>query len=306
MTKVLMCGDINVDIIMGGMASLPVVDREVMCDSYELTVGSSCAICACNYAALGGDVTFAGLSGNDDHGDFMIRGMHEFGIKTDLVRRTTEVRTGVTVNLIHGSTRTQVTYPGTISAFDGSWIDGTALGAFDHIHFAGPYLQDNFRGKIRLVLETARQLGLTTSLDPQWDGTEKWEHMDGWLPLLDYFFLNEDEALSITRCQSIESACRVLAEKTALPLLKAGTKGVYYLDGDKLEHVPALKVSVSDTTGAGDAFDSGFMFATFEKQMERREAVAFGVAAAARSCMFPGGVNARSSYEDVLELQAQA
>jgi sugar/nucleoside kinase (ribokinase family) len=100
MMRALFIGDICVDIMMGGMESLPIVDREITCKSFEVTLGGSTVLCACAFAALGGSASFLGLAGNDDYGDFSIRGMQSFGINTDLVRRTNEVKTGVTLNLI--------------------------------------------------------------------------------------------------------------------------------------------------------------------------------------------------------------
>ena len=44
----------------------------------------------------------------------------------------------------------------------------------------------------------ARQLGLTTSLDPQWDSSGQWQYMDEWMPLLTWLFVNQDEAMSIS------------------------------------------------------------------------------------------------------------
>ena len=114
MKRVLFLGEINVDLILGGLESFPIPDREVACVSFEKTIGSSTAICACAYSSLGGDTYFLGLAGKDEYGDFMINGMEDFGINTSLVKRTSRIGTGVTVNLIHDKNRTQVTYPGTI------------------------------------------------------------------------------------------------------------------------------------------------------------------------------------------------
>jgi len=41
MAKVLFVGEINMDIIMGGLPSLPVTGREITCVSFDLTMGSS-------------------------------------------------------------------------------------------------------------------------------------------------------------------------------------------------------------------------------------------------------------------------
>jgi sugar/nucleoside kinase (ribokinase family) len=295
-----MCGDINVDIMMSEMTSLPVVDREVYCRNYEVTIGSSGAICACNYASLGGTVYFLGLCGEDEHGRFMLEGMNDFGINTDLVRTTRTVGTGVTVNLTYENTRTQVTYPGTIAEFEGSDIDGSILGQFHHVHFAGPYPQTKFRPEILRLLKLALSLGVSTSLDPQWDPAETWEFMDEWLPNLTYFFCNSDEAVSITGSNSIEEACRLLAAKTPCPIVKTGEEGALCLIDNSVQRFPVYRTEIVDTTGAGDAFDSGFLFVVLEKEYGMPEAIRFANAAAARSCQFIGGVNNRSSFEDVL------
>ena len=300
--KLLFVGDVNIDIIMGGLPSLPVVDKEITCASFDITVGSCAVVCACAYASLGGDASFMGLAGNDEYGRFMVRSMDDFGIHTDLVRRTDKVRTGITVNLIYQDTRTQVTYPGTISEFDGREAGERELAGFEHLHFAGPYQQTKFRPEMTRVLKLARSMGVTTSLDPQWDATERWEFMDQWLPLLTYLFVNEGEAMSITRQPSAEQAVVALQARTPRAILKAGKSGAMVVIDGKLHKLPAPALKVVDTTGAGDCFNAGFLYATLEKGLPPVEAIRIGIATGSRSCMFPGGVAHRSSYDDVTRL----
>lgn len=300
MSRVLFIGEINVDVMMGGMESPPIVDREVPCKTYDVVMGALTVVCACAYASLGGDTSFAGLAGEDDYGDFMVRGLRGFGIDTDLVRRTSQVRTGVTVNMIHGSARTQATYPGTIAEYDGAGLGEAVFKRFDHVHFAGVYLETKLLPRIAGLLKIAREAGITSSLDPQWDSTERWEHMDEWLPLVTYLFVNQDEAMSITGATSAQEACRRLVPRTACPLVKVGEDGALVPVDGRVVSVPSRAVEVVDTTGAGDSFDAGFLFARFCKKMGLVEAAEFANALAARSCTFVGGVNARSSYEDVL------
>lgn len=304
MKKVLFIGEINVDIIMGGLESFPVRDREISCSSFELTIGSSTAICSCAYASLGGNASFLGLAGNDEYGDYMLEGMHDFGIDTSLIQRTDKVKTGVTVNLIYHGSRTQITYPGTIAQFGIEHIDLELISRFDHIHLAGLYLQEQFLPGVESVLEYARSHGVGTSLDPQWDESQQWRHMKEWVPLLDYLFLNQDEALSLTGAGTAAEACRELGALTACPVVKTGADGALILeDGEPLK-VPGFQIEVVDTTGAGDSFDAGFVYAVLEMGMDCREAAAFANGAGARSCGFPGGVNARSSARQVLDFIA--
>jgi len=305
MARVLFIGDINVDVMMGGMESLPVVDREVTCQSYDVVMGASTVLCACAYRSLGGEAAIVGLVGQDEYGDFMLRGLAGFGIATDLVQRTDRVRTGVTVNLIYESTRTQVTYPGTIAAFEGPDLEEAVFQGFDHVHCGGVYLQTSFKPRITALLRLARKLGLTTSLDPQWDSTERWQYMDEWMPLLTWLFVNQDEAVSISKAASVEEACRWLAARTHCPLVKMGKDGALIWNGEQVQVVPSWPVEVVDTTGAGDSFDAGFLYATLEKKLAPVEGARFATAVAARSCMFVGGVNARSSCEDVLRFMEE-
>ncbi len=300
MKKVLFIGEINVDIMMGGLESFPVLDREISCSSFELTIGSSTAICSCAYASLGGDASFLGLAGSDEYGDFMVSGMKKFGINTSLIRRTDKVKTGVTVNLIYEGTRTQVTYPGTIAEFGTAYIDLSMIEGFDHIHLAGLYLQDNFLPGVEDVLKYAKNHGIGTSLDPQWDESEGWKFMDKWMPRLDYLFVNEDEALSITGAGNPSQACEELVAVTACPVVKIGAAGALLWSGNRVLKVPGLKADVVDTTGAGDSFDAGFIYATLENGLSREDAALFANASGARSCEFVGGVNARSSCRQVM------
>ena len=85
MKKVLFVGDINVDVLMGDLESLPVVDKEITCKSFDVAVGSSAVICAAAYASLGGDASFLGLAGKDDYGEFMVKSMRFASSPTPLI-----------------------------------------------------------------------------------------------------------------------------------------------------------------------------------------------------------------------------
>jgi len=301
MKRVLFLGEINVDLMMGGLESFPVPDREITCRSFEMTIGSSTAICACNYASLGGNTSFLGLAGEDYFGDFMVNGMVDFGIDTSLVVRTADISTGVTVNLIHDQMRTQVTYPGTIAEFGPEHFKPEDLLGFDHVHTGGLYLQNRLIGAISSLLKFAREHEITTSIDSQWDVSEQWSHLHDWLPDLDFFFCNEDEALSITRSKTPEDACRILSGLTACPVVKIGSQGALFYQNQQVIRIPSTDIEIIDNTGAGDAFDAGFIYARIEKGMDLMEAIRFANGVAARSCLSVGGVNARSSFADVIQ-----
>lgn len=305
MSKVLFIGDINVDIVMGGLKTLPVIDKEITCKTFEITMGSTAVFAACAYAFLGGSSFMLGLAGNDDYGRFMVQGMQKFGIDTRFVQFTDTVKTGVTVNLIHKSSRTQITYPGTIAELGIDHIDPTVFQHINHAHFAGIYQQYTLQPALTQLLMTAKNQGITTSLDPQWDEREQWEGMEEWLPLLSYLFINEDEALSLTRAARVEDAWKILSEKTPCPIIKAGKKGCLVGGEQGMLWIPAFPVEVVDTVGAGDAFDAGFLFGVYDKGMSIRRAACFANAVGAKNCLSVGGINPLLDYQITIQFMEE-
>lgn len=109
--------------------------------------------------------------------------------------------------------------------------------------------------------------GTTFSLDPQYDSSGKWSGTNGHLhelvPLLDYFMPNEYELQMIYKTENAEAALPLFAKaapNTTL-ILKCGEAGVKaYKGGALIASAGVLKdAKIVDTTGAGDAFNAGFL-----------------------------------------------
>jgi sugar/nucleoside kinase (ribokinase family) len=294
----LFAGDLNIDIQMTGLRSPPEIDREVFCDGFTVAVGGSTAIAAAAYARLGGDAELCSAVGDDDNGRFLAARLREAGLGLGLLRFTTELPTGVTVNMVHGSTRTQVTYPGTLALADESEVILRELHRFSHLHVSGPYGMPRLLPRIGAIMRAARQLGLSTSLDTQWDATGKWKHLRGWFPDLSYLFVNRDEALAISGKPKVESAWRALADCTACPIVKLGQRGAYAA-GRRQE---PFSVEAVDPTGAGDTFAAGFLYALHALGMAFDPALRFAAAAGAMACTYRGGVSPLLTRRRVMEM----
>jgi ribokinase len=289
--RVLFAGDANVDFQLTGLAARPLEDREVFCEDFLATLGGSTTIAAAAYAHLGGSCDFFGLAGDDANGRLVASFLSDAGVGVGNLRITRETKTGVTVNLVRGSTRTQITYPGTLSIVDETDAIARTLASYSHIHISGAYGTPRFLPRVREVLAAARSAGLTTSLDTQWDPSEEWSHMDEWLPLLSFLFLNEAEAASLTGTGIGEEAraWAGLAERTERPVIKLGPRGAY-ANGRAF---PAHEVAVVDPTGAGDTFAAAFIYASVEEGAPLDEAVSFAQAAGAVACGYAGGSSRR-------------
>lgn len=80
----------------------------------------------------------------------------------------------------------------------------------------------------------------------------------------------------------------------------AGDEGVLWRDAKDFIHRDAYPVEAIDTTGAGDCFLAGFIYAYFYKGMNKQETIEFASASAALKCMYKGP-RTRATVEDVVQ-----
>ena len=81
-------------------------------------------------------------------------------------------------------------------------------------------------------------------------------------------------------------------------ILTLGENGVLWANSDGIKTFPALEVSVLDTVGAGDAFNSGFSVGTSEdKSIE--ESIALGITAASISTQYRETIESYPKREEV-------
>ncbi|MBF9014634.1 MULTISPECIES: carbohydrate kinase family protein [unclassified Oceanispirochaeta] len=299
--NILFCGDINVDLVFGNLSHPVQDDKEVLAETFSKTVGSSAVITAAAFASLGGKCVVSGLRGNDENGLFMDSKMKEFGIDTRLVQISDSVKTGITVNLNYGRSRSQVTYPGTISEYTGPDL-GISYSQFSHVHFTGIYQQTSFLPNLVRVIKHLKEQGLKISLDTQWDAQEKWEYLEILYPLLDVLFINEDEALSISNSLSIHEATLFFKNRVKMTVLKMGAQGALIITENGEDFIPIYPATVIDTIGAGDTFSAAFIYSHEVLNKSFIKSAHFASAASARSCQFPGGVEAKSSYTDIINI----
>jgi len=86
----------------------------------------------------------------------------------------------------------------------------------------------------------------------------------------------------------------------SLVLITAGAEGCYYLNDDRVEHFPAFRTEVTDTTGAGDVFHGAFAYG-LAARLSLSDCVALASATAALSCRALGGRRAIPTYQQVAQ-----
>ena len=287
--QVLVIGELNVDVVATGLRRLPEMGSEILVEDCELTLGSASAIFAVGMTKLGHKVTFVSHVGRDSFGDFCITALKDLGVSRKNVQRKANEKTGVTIALSGKRDRALVTYPGAVASLTADRINDALLKRHNHLHLTSYYLQQGLQPSFPAILRRAKALGLTTSFDPNSDPSDRWNSkIDSVLSHTDVLFVNEREALKLTRTTTTKAALRVLGKKVSCAVIKRGANGAMAIQGKELFTDAGLKVKAIDTTGAGDSFDAGFMSAYLRKA-PLPECLRIGNACGALSTISIGG-----------------
>jgi sugar/nucleoside kinase (ribokinase family) len=87
-----------------------------------------------------------------------------------------------------------------------------------------------------------------------------------------------------------------------LGVVKQGAEGAMALHGGEVVRSPGFKVDVADTTGAGDSFDAGFLFAHIVQGQPLRNALRFANACGALSATGYGGSASQPTLQQAMEM----
>src|SRR5690606_6467956 len=202
------------------------IGTEILANKMTLTLGSSSAIMAANASAIGVETHFCGLIGEDDFGSFILDSLESKGVGTAFIQKTTEHQSGITVVMSYDQDRANVTYCGAMEALTYAKIPWDSLQGFKHLHLSNFFIQKGIRQDIVKIFEKAKNLGLTTSLDLQWDPEERWDFdYKSCLKFVDVFMPNEAELKALTKKENLDQALEAIAPYANITVVKLGDKG---------------------------------------------------------------------------------
>src|SRR3989344_433733 len=236
--------------------------------------GGAPANTAADLAKLGVPVRFMGKVGDDPFGHFLKGALDENGVDTDsLILSKTEKTTLAFVSLTESGERDFTFYKGAHEAIGPSEVnlpENTSL-----FHF-GSLTQTNEAANqaTNKLIDQARSMNAIISYDPNireslWvDLTKAKEIILATAKKVDILKLNEDEAKILSGKNDISDAVNSLFSNNLEAIfVTIGKEGCYYKTKQNEGFVPVpIKVDPIDTTGAGDAFTAGYIFAINESQ----------------------------------------
>lgn len=249
----------------GSMQLVDALQKTVIlesCKSLDVRriAGGSASNTIFGLASLGAKTAFIGKIGNDEVGQFYSDDLSKAGITPILFSGVAP--TGVASALVSpDSERTFGTYLGAAIELSASDLTPDLFKGFDFFHIEG-YLVQNHDLMIRAV-ELAAAAGCKISIDLASYNVvaDNLEFLKNLManPIA-VLFANEEEARSFTGLEP-EEALKAMAPLADVVVVKIGSRGALVKRGSEEVSVPSLPVKPIDTTGAGDLFASGFLFA---------------------------------------------
>jgi ribokinase len=277
---------------------------EQFVDDYQIELGGSAAIFASQFTRLGGRVALHGVVGEDLLGRFLSERIAALGISTQYLSTTSLSKTPVGLGLLAQNDRAMLTHKGCLHEITVDSVQRSGiLTAARHFHIAGYYLLEELQPHWPKLLAALEARGVTVSLDTNWSPLGDWDSVRAVLPYVDVFLPNEGEALHISGKDDLDQAGKWLAGVTGLTVIKCGAQGAVAFSGGERQQfaVPQALLDglqIVDTTGAGDNFDAGFIFAWLQGAA-LADCVALGMKCATASLGAIGGIEGQLREDSV-------
>lgn len=278
----------------------------VMARSVTLTTGGNVCSVGIAMAKLGMNCAAAGLVGADTLGAAMIDRLNQAGVDTSSVFTTTEAQTSATIVAVEpGGERVFFHTPGAIGLLDPptfrkcfpmfarcQWLQIGYFGLLPRLTAELPGLLAELRQiapNLRIAFETVNPPAAAELLWPI-------------LPYVDLFCPSRTEARALLGHANDEAMPAAFLNRMppgSLVAIKLDAEGCCYESDAGSGHVPAYKVNVVDTTGAGDTWFGGLLTGLIRK-MPLERAFRFANRAAADCCTAVGASAGVKSFEETL------
>jgi sugar/nucleoside kinase (ribokinase family) len=311
MIDLLTAGEAFQDLIFVGLPHMPRSGEELRTARFVSTIGGGAVITATAAARLG--LRTAIVSALSAEAAASLR---RDKVRVVNVKRRLEAH-AVTVSLSTRHDRSFVTFNGVNDRLEARLPAPIASHRARHVHFA---FAPRSCGRWIRIVAGLRRRGVTTSWDFGWNPQlREAAGFDALVRSADFVFVNEAEAALYARARKSPDAIRYWRRAARHTIIKLGPRGSRWITGRSAREgdvarklppspktrrtalslaeagqpsdvsAPPPRVRVVDTTGAGDAFNGGFLVA-FLGGSSARECLRAGNFVGAQSTLAAGGI----------------
>lgn len=298
MPTLIAAGEFFHDFIFFDLERLPVMGEELKTDSFQLTFGGGAAITAVAASLLGRAAEIVTVFGDSPLDADARQRLARVGVSDKRSAVASGSRAGLTVSVSTRDDRYFLTNPGANSQVESHLLEPETLraaGKGDHLHFAlTPTRWEPFQD---LVVELKKR-SATTSWDMGWDPRAASGRAFARLrATLDVLFLNQMEAIRYTDSSDLEGALQKLSQQQNTVVVKLGSRGAVACQGVEQIWAEPVPVDALETTGAGDAFNGGFLH-FWMNGSPLSDCLLAGNICGAASTLAPGGIESLPSRKE--------
>ncbi len=258
---VICIGNLNFDMLFF-TERLPKKHEKLSCEEVYTGFGGMAGNTAFWLRKLDFKVGLVGCLGDDILGKMHLQHLKKIGIDTSNIKMDKE-HSGIAVVFSKRQEKRMIKYPGANAHI---FVDLKYLSKAKHVHLSS--------NKIEIVEEVmmfCNEREIPVSYDP----AER-QYVD-LMDKVDYLILNEDELRKAVGQNDLQIAIKDLNPRNLIVTKNEG--GCLIKSRGTLLDIPSFKIKPIDTTGAGDAFNAGFICGLL-KNKDIEESCYYGVAAA--------------------------
>lgn len=259
---VLTLGPICYDLIFtGGINRLPRLGQEVFADTLHGSLGGGAGITAITLARLGVPTGIISKVGDDGFGHLVLDNVRAEGVDVEHVRVIAGAHTDLSIAISLPSDRGFLSHVCANRSADVMDIPLSYLQSARHLHICLSNHDEVARWA--WLVETAHLCDLTTSISLGW--SDHWHQgLPDVLAMANIVFPNVAEALRLCHTRKLERACQLLGRHGATVVITRGAQGAIGWHHGQVIDIAAEPAEVVDTTGAGDTFAAGFLWASLQ------------------------------------------
>ena len=241
-------------------------DEESFIYNFKVFCGGSAANTIVGLARLELRTGFIGQIANDEGGQLLLTDLSRENVDTNAIAITKEGRTGLVTGFVDKNGRRALYVDPGVN--DSIAIHETIIEYCERtrlIHLSSFVGEKSFESQKKLVERISKYVKV--SFDPGMLYARK--GLSVLKPLVKRSFVllpNEKELKLLTGEEYEIGADKLIDEGVKIVGVKMGNRGCYVTDGQIQHKIAPLKVKVIDTTGAGDAWNVGFIYGLLKKR----------------------------------------
>jgi len=251
------------DLVCAPIAALPNPGQLIETHRMDLSLGGCAANAAYDLAHLGVSVGVGGCIGDDFFGQYLVHTLEQAGVDTAGIHCTGDAATATTAVInVHGDDRRFISAVGANRLYTQDMIPAGLIESARVIYIGGFLMLDALETTRTLDrLRQARANGALVVLDViEVSDPKGMERVAQFLPYTDIVLPNTDEAALLTGCTDPWEQARAFLEAGASTVvITGGEQGVHVMQHGLRLRSDAYPTTFRGGTGAGDAFDAGFI-----------------------------------------------